>query len=299
MKPDLASRATHDTIRLLVLGAIWGSSFLCIEIALRGFSPLSIAALRIALGAAALLLLAWLRGDRLPTERRTWWLLVCVGALNCALPFFLIGWAQRFIPSNLSAVLMATAPIVALVLAHFTTRDDRINRHKALGVALGFAGVLVLVGIDALAGMSSAVLGQSAIMLASVCYVSSAVLARRLRNMTPLMTSALVLGIASLYMVPLALWRQPPAAYPAAGAVWVAMLFLGLVPTALAYLLRYQLIRSAGVTFLSQVAYLIPMFAVLWGWLFLDEIPGARTWLALGLILVGVRVGRREVHRAA
>ncbi len=281
-----------NTARLFALGAIWGSSFLCIEIALAGFAPISIAALRIGVAAGVLLGLAILRGDPWPTDTRTLGLLAVAGGLNSAVPFFLIGWGQQFIPSNLSAVLMATSPIVALVLAHFATRDDRITPVKVAGVLLGFSGVIALVGVDALQGMTAGVWGQLAVTMAAVCYVSSAVISRRVTTITPLMGSAVMLGITAVYMLPLAFWWQPPTEYPRDTMVLTAMLYLALAPTALAYLLRFQLIQSAGVTFMAQVAYLIPMFGVFWSWLFLEQVPSQRTWFALALILTGVYVAR-------
>ncbi len=282
-----------DTAKLILLGAIWGASFIGVEVALRGFEPLTIAALRITLAAIALLAIARLRGEALPRGAGTWALLAATGALSSAVPFYLIGWGQQHIDSSLSAILMGTSPLAALVLAHFATPDERINATRLCGVALGFGGILALVGVDALQGMSASLLGQLAVMLASVCYVTSALLARRLQGVTALSASALVLAITACYLLPVALWLQPPAGYAPRADAWGALLFLGLVPTALAYLLRFQLIASAGVTFMAQVAYLIPLFGVLWGWLLLGEQPGERAWLALALILGGIYLARR------
>lgn len=189
-------------------------------------------------------------------------------------------------------MLLATSPIAALVIAHFATHDERISKPKIVSVVLGFTGILVLVGIDIFAGITAAVLGQLVVMLASICYVSSTVLARHIHGVTPMCASGLLLAISALYMLPLAIWWQPPSAYPTQATTWAALLFLSLAGTGFAYLLRFQLIMNAGVTFLAQVAYLVPMFALLWGWVFLDEIPEGRTWIALALVLAGIFVGQ-------
>ncbi len=284
-----------DIAKLLLLGGIWGSSFMCIEIALASFAPLTIAAGRILLAALALSFLAWMAGYRWPAGAVTWGLLIVNGLFNSALPFLLISWGQQFIPSSLTAILIATGPFVSLLLSHLFTADDRLTLPKVLGMLIGFSGVIVLVGIDAFAGASQSVLGQLAVMGAAACYSASSVLTRKLAHLPPLLSSAAVLTTAACYMVPLALFADP---------IWVqsphmesvmALGFLGLISTAFAYFLRFQLILRVGVVFISQVSYLVPLFAVLWGWLFLAEVPTVSIWIALGLILMGINVSRLRV----
>ena len=297
--PPIRQPAAIDTARLLSLGAIWGSAFLCIEIALTGFAPLTLAAGRIALAALALIMATRLAGIRLPTDARTLRLLAVIGFFNTALPFVLISWGQQHIDSAMAAILMATGPFVALILSHLFTRDDRLTLPKLAGMLMGFAGVALLVGIDAVAGAKAGVLGQLSVMGAAACYALSGVLTRRVAHVPPLANAATVLITATLYMVPLALLVDRPwQAAPGLEAV-LALVFLGLLPTGLAYLLRFQIIAAVGATFMSQVSYLVPLFAVLWGWLFLSEIPATSGWVALALILAGINVSRLRPARAA
>ncbi len=281
-----------DTVKLMLLGGIWGSSFMCIEIALTGFPPLTLAAGRILLAALALNGVVWLTGQRWPRGVRTWGLLIIVGLFSSALPFILVSWGQQFIPSGLSAILIATGSFVSLFLSHLLTPDDRLTLPKLGGMLIGFSGVIVLVGVDALAGLDEAVLGQLAVMGAAACYAISGIITRKTDYVPPLVNSAVVLLTAACYMVPLALIVDGVPGPTADLKPMLALGFLGLVPTALAYLVRFQLIQQVGVVFISQVSYLVPLFAVFWGWLFLAEVPSPAAWVALVMILVGINVSR-------
>ncbi len=281
-----------DTVKLMLLGGIWGSSFMCIEIALTGFPPLTLAATRILLAALTLNGVVWLTGQRWSRGAGTWGLLIIVGLFSSALPFILVSWGQQFISSGLSAIVIATGSFVSLFLSHLLTPDDQLTVPKISGMAIGFSGVVVLVGVDALAGLDETVLGQLAVMGAATCYAISGIITRKTDYVPPLVNSAVVLLTAACYMVPLALIIDGvPHPVPDLKPI-LALGFLGLVPTALAYLLRFQLIQQVGVVFISQVSYLVPLFAVFWGWLFLAEVPSPSAWVALGMILVGINVSR-------
>ncbi len=281
-----------DTAKLVLLGAIWGSSFLCIDIALLGFSPLTIAALRVSLGGATLGLLVLLTGQTLPRSAATWTLVAVVGVLSSALPFFLISWGQQYIYGGQSAILMASGPFVALLLSHRLTPDDRLSGYKLLGMTMGFGGVAVLVGVDVLRGSSASVFGQLAIVGAACCYAGSAILTRKLSSISALTYSATTLLAGTACLAPLAVLLDRPWSLDPPREALLAVLFLGLVPTALAILLRFQIVQRVGATFMSMVAYLIPLFAVFWGWLLLSQVPPPRAWLALGLICLGLYVSR-------
>ena len=290
---------TADYGRLLLVGAIWGSAFLCIEIALTGLPPVTIAASRIAIGALVLALVAWHRGITLPAGSRTWALLILIGFLNSALPFLLISWGQQSIPSARSAILMGSGPFLVLWLSHLTTRDDRLTGHKIGALLLGFTGVATLVGYDAMRGDTASLMGQVAVIGAAACYGISSVLARWIATVPALTSSTIVLASAACYMVPAALLIDRPWTLQPQPSALLALLFLGLFPTALAYLLRFQIIRDTGATFMSQVSYLVPLFAVFWGWLFLAQIPPARAWFALLLIFAGVYLSQHRKQRPA
>ncbi len=288
---NLRAPAPVDYAKLLLLAAVWGSSFLCVEIALTALSPLAIAAGRLLLGALAMFAVLRLFGLSLAIGRGDWLCCLGIGLLNSALPFALISWGQQHTSSGRAAILIACAPFFALLLAHFFTRDDRFSAGKLLGVALGFAGVLSLIGPDALRGARGAVSGQLAVAAGALCYASASVLTRRLSHLPALVSSTAMLVGAAVLAPPILLYQSASLAQINAPAL-AAMLYMGLVPTALAYLLRVQLVQQVGTTFLAQVGYLIPLFAVFWGWLFLDERPAAGAWLALGLIFAGLAASR-------
>lgn len=282
-----------DLARLVLVGAIWGSSFLCIDIALTGLPPTSIVAGRLLLGALVLVAMLWSGGQRLPTDLRIWGLLVVIGFLNSALPFMLISWGQQFISGGRSAILMAAGPFLVVLMSHLWTQDDRLTTPKLGGMLLGFSGVILLVGYDAVFGRSESFSGQMAVIGATACYGVSAILTRHVASVPPLVNSAIVLASAACYMVPAALWIDHSWALQPAATPLLAVVWLGLFPTALAYLLRFQIIQAVGATFMSQVSYMVPMFAILWGWLFLSQVPPGRAWIALTLIMGGLYLSRR------
>ncbi len=281
-----------DTGKLVLLGAIWGSSFFSIEIALNDFSPLVIAAFRIALAAVLLLALALHYKDPLPQSGRDWLLIVVIGFFNSALPFVLIGFGQRSIDSGTAATLMASGPFMMLILSHFFTRDDRFTLRKLISLVCGFSGILVLVSGDIADGDSHSIIAQLAVVAAACCYAGSSVLARHLAHIPPRIFTTAVLVATASYLLPVALLLDAPAIVDARWHSLAALLYLGAIPTGLAYLLRFQLIQEVGTTFISQVSYLVPLFGVFWGWLLLNEVLSVSAGLALLLIFSGLTISR-------
>ena len=280
----------QDYAKLLTLGAIWGSAVMFIAVALEGFEPLALAALRVLVGAAALTTFGLLMGERWPRGTKVWALIAVIGLVNTALPFSLIAFGQTGVAANRAAILMTTVPFATLLLSHITTHDDRINAPKLFGLTLGVSGVLLVVGVDALTVGGQSILGQLSIMGAACCYALSNVLTRRLSYLPPTLGTACFLLTAAVYMGPLLVFFWWPENPPDTWEPYAAILALGLAPTALAYVLRFQLIRDVGSTFLSQVGYLVPIFGVFWAWVVLDEVPGLSALGALLLILLGIRV---------
>lgn len=289
---------TLDVSRLLLVSALWGTSFLCIAIALADFSPLAIAAWRVILATIAILGICALRKVKLPRERSVWLLFLAIGMLNSAVPFTLIGWGQQSVDSATTAILIATTPFSTLLMSHWMTGDDKITRFKLLGLLLGFAGVVVLLGHDAVVNPGSA-LGMMVILFAASCYSLSSLLIRKLSHLP---TFAIVGGslITSCFvLVPALVWLHPPWQQSASNSAWFAVVFLAAGPTAAAYLLRAEIVKLNGAVFMSNAGFLIPLFAVLWAWLLLNEWPAPTTWVAMVLILAGVGVGRYRAHYLA
>ena len=288
----LRAPALPDVARLLAASALWGAAFLCNAIALRDFAPLAIAAWRVALAAVAVALLCRAAGHRIPTDRRSLGLLLSIGLLNAVVPFTLIGWGQTSVDPATTAVLIAVSPFATLALSHVLTADDRFTRAKLGGLAVGFSGVVLLIGVDA-ASAGGSLAGMGAILLAACCYALSALLIRRLGRVPGLAIVAGQLVAASAVLVPLALVLHPPAEQAASAASLAAIAVLAAGPTALAYLLRTRIVQDVGAVFMSNAGFLIPLFSALWAWLFLGTLPGPATWAAMGLIFAGLALGRR------
>ncbi len=282
-----------DVSKLVFVGALWGASFIFITLALNSFGPLSIAAWRITIAAVVLLIISRLTGQLLPLQFKDWIKMAQIGVLNSALPFFLIGWGMQYISSAEAALLMASGTFFALILSHFSSTDERFNVYRASGVAIGFAGVFTLVITELLESGTGALKGQLAVMTAGFSYATSSVMSRRIMHLPSLSAAGCVMLTASIYMLPIAFVMEEPLPTEADPAAIAAIAQLGLLATALAYVIRLHIIRHNGAIFMSLVGYLIPLFGVIWSWLFLAETLATQTLVALATILLGIAVTRQ------
>ena len=297
MSSSIRPATAADVARLLFVGAIWGGSFIFISLALKSLGPISIAGWRIALAAIILLAINGVLKQKFPSAPSVWGWLVFIGLLNSALPFFLINWGQQFVSSAETALLVASGTFCALLLSHFVSTDERINRYRLMGVLVGFSGVVVLVVVDLLESGLGAIKGQLAIILAGCSYATSSVFARRVSFLHPVTLSATTMLSACIYMLPLAFILENPLPEQISIDSMLAVLYLGLIGTAYAFVLRFKIIQTNGAVFMAQVGYLVPLFGVLWGALFLSDIISTETWIALGLILAGIAITRQGAHR--
>lgn len=274
---------------LCFLGLVWGSSFLFIELALQSYSAIAIAAARIVGGGVVLGAALWLSRRSLPRDPRTWLLLLAMGVIGSAAPFFLINSGQAKITASLSAILIATVPIFTLVLAHFFT-DDRITPSKAIGVALGMVGIGILFGPAAIEGLTDSLIGQLLVMSGAFCYAINSVIGRRLVGVAPLVSGACVLFCASVVTVPLALAFDRPLAVEPTWQAIVGLVGLSVFSTGLAFLALYRLLASAGPNFVSANNYLAACVGVTWGVVLLGDPLTWRMVLALALTLTGIAI---------
>lgn len=272
------------------LGVVWGGTFMVQSLALQSTAPFWVASARV--GFAALLsFLVWrLRGGRMFTTATTDWpRLILVAALSSALPFMLLSWGQQFVPSAFAGVSMATVALFVLPLAHFFIPGERMSLRRAIGFALGFIGVAVLIGPQALvsSGAENEALGRLACLAAAACYAVSSIMMRRLPPIDPVGLTFAVVGFGALLVIPIAFVAHGLPANPGAQGLAILAL-LGLVPTAGANLLRILVVRSAGPVFMSLVNYLVPLCSILFGWLVLSERLPPSLFLGMALILAGV-----------
>jgi drug/metabolite transporter (DMT)-like permease len=269
---------------LLLLVAIWGSSYLFIEIGLREMSRALVVLLRLAFGAAVLLPIAWRRGA-LDGLAGLWSLLALVAAVQVAAPFLLIAEGQQEITSALAGILVSSVPIFTAILAIFFDPGDRSDGLRGVGVLLGIVGVAVLLGVD-LGGSSALLLGGLAVVLASLGYAIGGLITRKkLGSVQPLGVAAVVLSLGTAMAVPFAL-ATLPAAMPGAGPI-AAGVALGVLGTGVAFAIFYGLLARVGPSRTFVVTDLAPGFAVIYGATLLGEEVAIATLVGLGLILAG------------
>jgi drug/metabolite transporter (DMT)-like permease len=275
-------------VLLILLGTIWSTSFLFIKIGVATMSPMTIAAGRIAVAAALLFLYMKIRGERLPPWGPAWGWIFFVGLFGNGLPFTMLGWGQERIDSGMAAILMAIMPLSTLLLSHVFTLDERLTAPRIAGVACGLAGVVVLVGPEALLKLGDDAWRQLAVAGAAFCYASAAVAARRLPAVSPVSRGTAVLLCAGVQILPVVLWVDRPWTLAPSWESILSVAYLGVFPTALATILLFFLLSLRGATYIALNNYLIPVLGVFWGALFLGEQVTARALIALALILAGI-----------
>jgi len=276
---------------LIALSILWGGSFLFIGIAVKAVPPLTIVLARVGIAALALNLVLRLSGQRLPLDGRVWAAFAVMGFLNNLIPFSLIVWGQARIPSGVASVLNAMTPVFTVIVAHFLTSDEKLTGNRLAGVALGLAGVAVMIGPAALAGAGADVIGAFAVLLAALSYAFSGIYGRRFRGfgLSPLVVATGQLTATTMMMAPLALVVEQPWTLTAPGPGPVAAIVaLALASTALAYILFFRILTAAGAVNLSLVTLLIPVSAVLFGAAFLGETIAMRQLAGMGLIGLGL-----------
>lgn len=276
---------------LLLLSVLWGATFFFVEIGLRELSPLWLVWLRVTIAALALHLFMRLAGIRLWPRPALAGQLALMGLLNNVIPFSLIFWSQTAIDSSLAAILNATTPFWAVLLAHLVTSDEKVTPAKLLGILIGWAGVALMLGAGALQGLGDAVLPQLAVLTAAFLYAVSGLYARRFRELPAVGIAGWQLTLSALMIGLVALAGEPLPAFGAlSGTSWAAVLALALISTAFAYVLFFRILRTAGATNLLLVTLLIPLTAVALGALALGERLGPAEIAGMLLILAGLAV---------
>lgn len=274
---------------LIALSVLWGGSFFFVTVAVTELPPLTIVVLRVALAAVALNLVLALIGVPLPRNRRVWLAFIGMGLLNNAIPFTLMVWGQSHVASGLAAILNATTPLFTVIVADRLTADERMSGRKIVGVLVGFVGVAVMIGGAALQSFGVAVLAQLAIVAGTVSYAFAGVFGRRFRAMgvSPIATAAGQVTASSVMLLPvmIAVDRPWTLAVPSATTL-AAILALALLSTALAYILYFRILATAGATNLVLVTFLIPVSAILLGATVLGELLEPKH--VLGLVLIGL-----------
>lgn len=276
---------------LVALSLLWGGSFFFVGVAVGEVPPLTLVAARVGLAALILWAALPLLGARAPRGWPAWRALAAMGLLNNAIPFSLIVFAQTTLPSGLAAILNATTPLWAVLVAHLATRDETATRAKLAGVALGFAGVVAMMGADILGGAMAAGVATLAMLAATFSYACAGVFGRRFRaiGVQPMQAALGQVSASAAMMLPLALIVDRPWALPAPSAAALAsVLGLAALSTALAYVLYFRILALAGAVNLLLVTFLVPVSAILLGTAVLGEALEARHLVGMALIGAGL-----------
>ncbi len=286
-----------DYALLLSLAGIFGASFMMTKIAVAEVPPATIVFARLAIAAVLVGIAMAMVGQNIKVMLSHWRVVSLAALTGNALPFFLISWGQEKVDAGLTAILMAVMPLITLVLAHFFTADEKLNMFKIIGFCLGLAGVAVLIGFDKLTSLGSEIVRQYAIIAAACCYAVHAVISRRLTSLPRRAVATAVLLVSALMMLPLSVIIDQPWNLSVSSDAWLAILALGVLPTAVGTLMLFVIVQRQGAAFLSQINFLVPLFGVLWAIVFLGEILPPNAALALLIILAGVAISRIKTNK--
>ncbi len=276
---------------LILLACMWSSSFTVIKFTVHAIPPLTLVALRLMIAAFVLYGFLLIQGKKLPPWGINWVPYALIGFTGNCVPFFLISWGEVGISSGQAVILLAVMPLVTLLLAHFFTSTDKITATRLVGLIIGFGGILILFGPDALHDFSGGAIYQLAVAGAATSYGIATVLTKRLPDgVDPVVAGTAMTLCATVQILPFSLILDQPWTLQPDTSQMVAGLYLGIVPTALASILYFGLIAARGTTFFSVINYIIPCMGVAWGYLFLDEQVATQSLVALAIILSGVAI---------
>ena len=276
-----------DYILLTVLALIWASAFFNIKIATYSFGPVTIAFLRVFFGAIPVLLLCYYKNIKIEAFSKDWHWFAMIGFINLVAPFFLIAYGVKSVQSNLAAILMSTTPLSSTVLGHFYTKNEKFNLVKTFGILIGFSGIVFLFSDNILIdenNFTSALL----ILLGSTCYVIGGVLTLKISKKKNENVTGSILIWAIIILIPLVSFIEKPWETTPSIESGISVVYLGLVSTGLAWLLRFRILKNNGLIFQSQVSYLIPIFGIILSYIFLDEIITDKVLVSLLAVLVGL-----------
>ena len=283
---------TLDYVLLVLLAFIWASAFFNIKIATYSYGPLTIAFLRIFFGSIPVIILCYFKKIKIEAFSKDWYWFASIGIINLVIPFFLIAYGVQKVQSNLAAILMASTPLSATLLAHFFTKNEKINLIKSLGILLGFSGIVFLFSDDVLINKNNFMSAVS-ILCGSTFYVIGGLLTLKISNKKNENVTASILIWGALVLMPVAfIFEQPWNLSPRLDST-ISLIYLGIFSTGVAWLLRFYILKHNGLVFQSQVAYLIPIFGVILGFLILNEAITSKVIISLIAVIIGIFIVKK------
>jgi len=283
-----------DYLLLATLALIWASAFFNIKIATYSFGPITISFFRIFLGAVPVIILCLIKNLKIEAFSKDWPWFASIGFINLVIPFFLIAYGVQKVQSNLAAILMATTPLSATILAHFFTENEKFNWLKSVGIIIGFFGIVFLFSDKILINDENIFYALS-ILLGSTFYVIGGILTLKISNKRNENVTASILIWGSIIVLPIAMYFEQPWNLSPRLDSMIALLYLGVFPTGVAWLLRFNILKHNGLVFQAQVAYLIPIFGIILGYIFLNEIITPKVIVAVAAVVLGIYFVRRSI----
>ena len=284
---------TFDFSLLILLAIIWGSSFFNIKLATYSYEPITLALVRVIFASIPLLILCKIKNIYIEAFTKNWKPYALIGLCNIAIPFVLIAIGTAKINSYLAAILMSTTPLSGSILAHIFTKDEKLSFLKSLGVLIGFSGIILLF-FDKLIINSENYLYALITILGSTFYCIGGLLTLKLRNKKNENVTTSTTLWSVIFLLPFSLIFETPWNSNPTMSATLSLLYLGIVATGLAWLIRFRILTVNGLVFQTQVAYLIPIFGVLFGYFLMDEIITWRVLLSLVIILVGIHIFKKN-----
>ena len=285
-----------DYILLVLLALIWASAFFNIKIATYSFGPVTIAFLRVFFGAIPVLLLCYYKDIKIEAFSKDWYWFALIGFINLVAPFFLIAYGIKSVQSNLAAILMSTTPLSSTVLGHFYTKNEKFNFIKTFGILIGFSGILYLFSDNLLIDENNFV-SALLILLGSTCYVIGGVLTLKISKKKNENVTGSILIWATIILIPLVSFIEQPWNVSPRLDSTISVIYLGLVSTGLAWLLRFRVLVKNGLIFQSQVSYLIPIFGTILSFIFLKELITTKVLISLIAVSVGIYFVRKADNK--
>ncbi len=283
----MTSPKTSDYFILVLLSLIWASAFFNIKIATYSYGPITIAFLRIFFGMIPVLLLCFYKKIKIEVFSKDWKWFAAIGIINLVIPFFLIAYGVQKVQSNLAAILMSTTPISATILAHLFIDKEKINLIKILGIILGFLGIVYLFSENLLINDEN-LFSALMILVGSTFYVVGGILTLKISHKKNENVTASILIWGTIFVCPISLIIEQPWNLNPSLESTLSLIYLGIFPTGIAWLLRFMILKRNGLVFQSQVAYLIPIFGVILGYLFLNELVTSKILISLFIVILGI-----------
>ena len=285
-----------DYLLLVLLALIWASAFFNIKIATYSFGPVTIAFLRVFFGAIPVLLLCYYKDIKIEAFSRDWYWFALIGFINLVAPFFLIAYGIKSVQSNLAAILMSTTPLSSTVLGHFYTKNEKFNFIKTFGILVGFSGILYLFSDNLLIDENNFI-SALLILLGSTCYVIGGVLTLKISKKKNENVTGSILIWATIILIPLVSFVEQPWNLTPRLDSTISVVYLGLVSTGIAWLLRFRILVNNGLIFQSQVSYLIPIFGTILSYIFLKELITTKVLISLIAVSIGIYFVRKADYK--